>query len=403
MAELTTPVRGVLAATDTPLSGVGQIGYGIVVGSTGANEDWLVAGGTQGGIWTLTAPANTWARRGDLDTAGEFANMPSVRVREGNQGVAGSVFYYDGPAAPALGSTSLTWTLGAFGRPALDGAGLDLNHPYLELPFQGVPASEVGYGPLRIQLSDRGIVTSIAGGVGMETYIEGLVPSWVSGGGIPTFSAGEAWVPGQNDVLEIPADGTNGPTVSPPLADFVYFYLQPSVSGTNIWGNTTAPASPYLGTARTMSGNTSERYVCALRTNSGGTAFYNFQAQRLGDKALLVSYLEDTTASPFRVVSGSAAQTETTVNLGSSGSKLVPPTCRMALLRVLTNASAAVGLGNSEDSVTGGSGNPGIRNVTTSADKDVWMPLDSSQSFTFWNRAASGSVNIDVLGYVDRR
>jgi hypothetical protein len=62
-----------------------------------------------------------------------------------------------------------------------------------------------------------------------------------------------------------------------------------------------------------------------------------------------------------------------------------------------------VGLGNSEDSVTGGSGNAGIRNVTTSADKDVWMPLDSSQSFTYWNRAASGSTNIDVLGYIDRR
>ena len=402
MAELTTPVRGVLAATDTPLSGVGQIGYGIVVGSTGANEDWLVAGGTQGGIWTLTAPANTWARRGDLDTAGEFANMPSVRVREGNQGVAGSVWYYSGAASPTIGSTSLAFTLGAFGRPRLAGVGLnDDALPYMQLDEQAAVEGEHDVGPLSLSLTDRGVIDSIGLGVGQEMYIEGFIPSWVSGGN-PIFSAGAAWVPGASGVLEVPTD-QNGPVTILPTADFMYFYLQPTTTAPNVAGFTTAPASPYLGTARNKTGDANSRYVTALRTNAAGTAFYNFHAQMLSDKRLLVSYLEDTTASPFRVVSGSAAQTETTVSLGPGGLKLVPPTCRMALLRVLTNASAAVGLGNSEDSVTGGSGNPSIRNVTTSADKDVWMPLDSSQSFTFWNRAASGSTSVDVLGYIDRR
>jgi hypothetical protein len=84
MAELSTPVRGVLPATDTALSGIGQIGYGIVVGSTGANEDWLVEGGTQGGVWTLTTPANTWARRSDLDASAEF-NKHALRAGEGGK------------------------------------------------------------------------------------------------------------------------------------------------------------------------------------------------------------------------------------------------------------------------------------------------------------------------------
>jgi hypothetical protein len=129
MAELPTPVRGVLAVTDTPLSGTGQIGYGITVGSTGADEDWLVEGGTQGGVWTVTA-GGTWTRRSDLDTSTEFNNMPYVQVREGNEGVAGSVWYYSGIQNPTLGTTQLPFTMREFGRPTLAGVGLQENRPY---------------------------------------------------------------------------------------------------------------------------------------------------------------------------------------------------------------------------------------------------------------------------------
>jgi hypothetical protein len=398
MAELTTPVRGVLAATDTPLSGIGQVDYGIVVGSTGANEDWLVDGGTQGGVWTLTTPANTWARRSDLDASAEFNNMPYVQVREGNQGVAGSVWYYSGSQNPTINSSQLPFTMRTHGRPTLAGTGLEENRPYVQLPAQTEVPEEFYAGPLHFAHTDRGITTEVSATDTRRGYIEELIPTWTSS--MPNISPGAAWIDSLEQVIERLSSGSAPPT---PLLSGALHYFYMNDLGFVSCEPTITPDTPYYGTARAGVSTPNSRYVFTLRSNSGGTAFYNFHAQMLSDKRILMWYLEDTTASPFRVVSAAAATTNQTLNLGPSGSKLVPPTAKMAILRITVNTTSGVWLDNSEMS-TSPAGGSGFNSVTAAQRADViWMPLDSSQSLRWANVTTGGSTNIDVVGFVDRR
>jgi hypothetical protein len=402
MAELSTPVRGVLPATDTALSGVGQIGYGVVVGSSGANEDWLVEGGTQGGIWTLTAPANTWARRGDLDTSGEFANMPSVRVREGNQGVAGSVWYYDGPSAPTIGSTLLTWTLGAYGRPTLAGVGLENNLPYIQLPDSGVIEGMYGTDPF-YDIDQHGLITDVGINVGTYDHIYGAVPFRRSDAS-PTIAdifGGSTYVAEEGEVLNVPTSTIGGGLVA---STMYHFYVQyGGESGQGVVVRTTTGATFVFNegfNARYQDGDFDDRYIGALRTDASGN-YFRQQTLGLGSE-LLVSYLENMAASPFLVVSGGTATSAQTVNLGPSGLKLVSPTCQRVHLSVGVNSSSSVAL--DDGSLGTLSFTNYLRRVTTTErGKDIWLPLDSSQSFRWINAAGGGSTDISVLGYIDRR
>jgi hypothetical protein len=304
------------------------------------------------------------------------------------------------------GTTVLTWYVESWRDIVQPGTGLawDGNGPGgLELPIRPDVAGEHDIGPLSLSLTNRGVVDSIGLGVGQETYIEGFIPSWVSGGN-PIFSAGAAWVPGSGagGVLEVPTD-QNGPVGILPAADLMYFYLQPTTTAPNVAGFTTAPAAAYLGTARNKSGDANSRYVAALRTNAGGTAFYNFHTQMLSDKRLLISYLEDTTASPFRVVSGGTATTNQTVNLGPSGLKLVPPSCRMVWAMVAVNATANVWIDNSEMSTSPAGGSGHIQVTTTERRQHLWIPLDGNQSLRWANNTSGGSTSIDIKAYIERR
>jgi hypothetical protein len=114
-------------------------------------------------------------------------------------------------------------------------------------------------------------------------------------------------------------------------------------------------------------------------------------------------YGEDNTASPFVTVNASAAQTNQTVNLGPSGLKLVPFSCRMARLKVIVNANAGVVIDNSEMSTSpaGGTGYATIN--ATMRGGIVDMPLDANQSFRFANNAASGNTSMFLMAYLDHR
>lgn len=405
MAELSTPVRGVLPATDTALSGIGQIGYGIVVGSTGANEDWLVEGGTQGGVWTLTTPANTWARRSDLDASAEFNNMPCVQVREGNEGVAGSAWYYSGSINPTLSSSQLPFTMRSKGRPELAGNGLESNVPYLQLPEQLEAEGEHNLGIFRTQTSDRGVAMDFDIGVAGEMFIWGMKVEPSSSLALDVYP-GAAYIPGRNSMAEqdvltdsayVLEDETGGLQASKlyylyashegdPLSP--YYYLSPlaPVTDKNI-------GPPYVkGPAGST--NRARRYLQAVRTSSG-TLIYD-QIVEGGGSLVIVRYIANINASPFLVLNAGAATTETTV----SCTGVVPPTARMAKLRVQATTVGAV-FGNSEDGIAL-SGSVYLQRISAGAPIEMDMPLDSSQAFTYMLLGA-GTLDVQVMGYLDRR
>jgi hypothetical protein len=405
MAELSTPVRGVLPATDTPLSGVGQIGYGITVGSTGASEDWLVAGGTQGGVWTLTTPANTWARRTDLDTSAEFNNMPYVQVREGNQGVAGSVWYYSGSQNPTINSSQLPFTMREFGRPALAGNGLDANFPYLQLPAQLAAEGEYSLGIFNTQISERGVSMDFDVGTAGEMLISGMGVE-PSGPLALDVYPGAAYVPARGNMVEqtvltdsayVLEDESGGLQASKlyhlyashegdPLSP--YYYLSPLAPVTD---NNIGP--PYVK-GPSASKNRARRYLQSVRTDAT-PSFYTQRVQVMGN-VCRVRYIANANASPFLVLSGGAATTEAPVSCAG----VVPPTARTAKLRVQSTTVGAV-FGNSEDGITL-SGSVYLQRISQGAPIEMDLPLDASQALTYM-LLGTGTLDVQVLGYYERR
>ncbi len=115
-----------------------------------------------------------------------------------------------------------------------------------------------------------------------QTRLEGLRVDWQSATQV-IVRAGVAWVPGANKLVELASDvtinfaaggtappvtGTGTLTVNRSTAGFLYIYLN---SSGQVVVSTTAPAASYRGHAKTMSGNTSTRYVESLYASAANT------------------------------------------------------------------------------------------------------------------------------------
>lgn len=394
MAELSTPVRGVLPATDIALSGIGQVGYGITVGSTAANEDWLVEGGTQGGIWTLTYGANTWARRSDLDTSGEFANMPSVRAREGNQGVAGSLWYYSGIPVPTFGTTNLVWTLGAYGRPALAGGGLQSNYPYIEMDDSVVTAGYY-YAP-GLYVDGTGRTTQVFTEAVGTGFITGLELYSINSLFQINITPGYAWVPGLGRLVRLPILYQSSATVTANI--LFYFTLTDTGSGGVIerWNSTANPLTIYSGTAARLTSDDTRRYLGSAKADANGR-FVGFTIDRITG---LYTY-----AAGTAVASASSATTEQTVDIARgatpAANRLAPQTSKMARVSLTETTATQVVFGNPEDGITLSSS---VYLVTTVTGVSVYdIPLSSDQRFSWLNPTGTGTVTVTVLGYYEAR
>lgn len=406
MAEL-TKVRGVITSNIT-LSGVGQVSDGLTVGSTGVTEAWLVAGQTNAydnGSYSVDT-GGVWTRRNTQDS---FLYGDWIRVQQGTS-YANSRWLYTGVDNPT-GTTPVTFQLEGFGRPTFAGLGLQENRPYIQMPTQAANPSRPWHGSgTYYTISNQGVVTFADAGYGTQTHIGGLYMSWVSPD--VKFTFGAAYIVGPDVVYE-------GPNTSNPFPSFTgtantqyYFYGYPSGATLALESSTAAPVTDPVSVAPGVyfkgPSDTTRRYLGSLRTNASGVP-YNFTVTPFSERALLVSYLENTAAAPFRVESAIDTITNRTVGLGSvagtSGTahKLVPPTARMAILKVVVNATASAFLDNSDMSTSPAS-QTGFWNVANVARQGiVWMPLDSSQSLRFANSVAGGATSIDVLGYVDQR
>src|SRR5215216_719464 len=204
MPEL-TPVRGIITSTlTTPLSGTGQVSYGVTVGSTGATERWCynpTPGSPYGGIYDVTT-GGMWARVSDLDFSGgvgDFTNMPHFYVREGNSRIAGSEWWYSGPTNPTEGTTNITFTMRSHGDVWIPGAGMESFNNEMRMISRTPVAGTVEVGPLSIAHTDRGIASSVIAGYGQEVYIEGLSLEYAAGNA--TLKEGAAWVPASSEVM----------------------------------------------------------------------------------------------------------------------------------------------------------------------------------------------------------
>lgn len=233
---------------------------------------------------------------------------------------------------------------------------------------------------------DSGFKVPTASAVTTPDFISGLQLSWVSASSL-TISGGEAWIPAASAIVSVPSPVT----------------LTGIALGNNAWGYvylkgdgtfevvTTSPAAPYLGTARTKTGDTTRRYVGAVRTDGSGN-IWNFR--HVAGRILYQGYLNQV---PFTVLTGGTATAETNVDLSAA----IPVGTTSAYLRHTNNAVTAASRMNNTTATF-----PNYV-VNYGTPVDVWMDfiVNSNLSVSYWlgNAPTSGGVNIQVFGYTLER
>lgn len=247
------------------------------------------------------------------------------------------------------------------------------------------------------------VATLPAGDLALQTYIAGLTPTWTSTGGSGgtrgtnadhiQVDTGAAWIPSLGYMVNVPS--ALRPASNASLTASTWYYLYLYVDGANnpqVELVTTAPSAVYKGDARTKTGDTSRRYLGACRIDSGSTIL-NFKW--IGDNR--VWYLQPVGGA--RVLSNGSATTETTVSCAT----VVPPTSH-GFFGLYTNNSASQSFhsSTSEDNFALSSGSY-LLTIGPSNKSWVEHPLDSSQAFTYLMSAASGSMFVDLLGYIEKR
>ncbi|WP_414609303.1 hypothetical protein, partial [Stenotrophomonas pavanii] len=105
---------------------------------------------------------------------------------------------------------------------------------------------------------EAGLVTPMSGQPIPAGYIDGLKMEWVSGTQI-RFTSGSAYIPSLGRALALAAAVTKTPTLA--ASTWYHAYLYSNAGTPDVEVTTTAPDTPYSGTARTKAGDTSRRYI----------------------------------------------------------------------------------------------------------------------------------------------
>lgn len=222
-------------------------------------------------------------------------------------------------------------------------------------------------------------------------YIDGLVMRWVSATAL-TVSMGTAYIPSVGSNINVAADiAKTGLALSATSWYHVYLYLNSGVPDIEIV--TTAPSTPYNGTARTKTGDTTRRYIGSVKTDGSGNLYQFIQD---GDT---VAWLYDTVSAPARVLSGGVATVRTTV----ATAVVVPVTALRALLSIRNDSNNVFLFTRSPDQPTaGGLTGPYLyASVKFSSSAVALHPLNASQQFEYLMSGAPtpDGAYIDVLGY----
>lgn len=358
-------VNGTALGTTSAAAGAVLLGDGTSITSATISGDAALSGT---GVLTLASSGVAAGSYGDTTHVATFSVDAKGRLTiAGTAAIAfPTTLPPSGPAGGDLGSTYPNPTVTA-------------THLAAPLPIaQGGTSSTTAAAALAalgaLALPDPG-------------YISGLKMSWVSNTQI-TVSSGACYIQGAGQIVQ--QSVTQTVTLTSPAAStwyHVYAYSNAGLLAFEIV--TTAPASPYSGTARAKTGSTSRRYVGSVLTDASGD-IYPFQQSNLR-----INYDVATDASPFRVLLGGTATTLTTISLTA----IVPITSTSAQLRC-QNIDTAVAVRLSNSRVTSSTMMP----CAASAMLTIDFPLDAVQTMQYqYNSTPTGFAIIDVYGYVYER
>lgn len=216
-------------------------------------------------------------------------------------------------------------------------------------------------------------------------YIDGLNLVYVSGTQIQ-LTSGAAYIPSAKRIVELSSTLTKNVTLAGNTLFHVYLIFTSGTADFEVVA--TAPSTPYYGTARTKTGDTSRRYVGSLRTNPTGVIFSFVHTG--------TSYYYDVTAAgtaPFRVVNNATNTATVAVSVADS----VPVSAYSVLLKGDSTASnsVVVSLGRN------GPGGSIFQGSIFNGQRSFWDIALSNQQFSYAYSGAptGGGVYFDIIGY----
>lgn len=238
---------------------------------------------------------------------------------------------------------------------------------------------------------DAGLVTPMSGQPIPAGYIDGLKMEWVSGTQI-RFTSGSAYIPSLGRALTLAAAVTKTPTLA--ANTWYHAYLYSNAGTPDVEVTTTAPDTPYNGTARTKTGDTSRRYLGSAKTLPSAADLVPFIVDSLGEQRWLLS----NPSPPLRCLANGMQTARTTVSLAPA----MPITATHAILQVSNTASDQY----CNMSVPGALVNSmiGIPPGGSASSNLITFPTSANQQVDYiYGATPNGGLYIDVVGFACAR
>jgi hypothetical protein len=221
-------------------------------------------------------------------------------------------------------------------------------------------------------------LTSTQGGVG-DGYIDGLIPLWLNATSI-TITPGSAYIPSLAKCITSPVVTLSGLSLSSNTWYYLYIYNN---SGTAAYELSTTVPAGYSGTAKVKTGDSSRRFISALRAgNSGLRPFvWAYDYVNYIDMNALYPILNNGTATGATVVSGVSA---------------IPPTTRRSLMQVYSAIGNTLNIGIAFDTM--------LLSVTQNTRVLAPIICTAEQVFVYVHAGTvTGGTILDIRGYGSER
>lgn len=232
------------------------------------------------------------------------------------------------------------------------------------------------YDPANARLAEQAVVIP-------PGYIDGLNLVWNSGTSI-SVTSGSAYIESLGAIVNVSDALTlSGLSLTASTWYHVYLYLNAGVPA--IECVTTDPASPYSGTARSKTGDTSRRYIASVRVNPSGNII------RFVECGGTVKY--EVSAFDNNILSGGVSTSPTEVD----PSLFIPITCEIASIRAQNEADTYAIIGNSANSyiIPFNERSVLIMDIPASSTKKIVYKFDYAPTV--------GGLIISIIGYTFNR
>lgn len=279
-------------------------------------------------IYEVPAGGGAWVRRSDFDEVAERVPFTEFWVRFGDR--ARTKWYLWNIEPPEPGVDAPYFQMVSRGAPEEVGGGLERSGTLIQLQNRGLE----GIWQLpTIETDQYGLPLSIESGNLGGGFIEGLPLRWVSDTQV-AVDPGAAYIPEYNKIVELTATETLDQLTGVNAMYYAYLYEANGVGRIEL--STTEPSEPYFGSARTMLGDDTRRYLGMLRNDPDGDVI-SFEDEILGGSTVLRIYGagQDTdTVAAWNGISSSTTRTLRSIGPSATNAadRLVPASCRVAVI-----------------------------------------------------------------------